>query len=66
MQTFTTLRAAIRDANTVLIQPRFGLSERWLKISKKEALEMIRGYGAGIALELDERYSWIDDELYIG
>lgn len=38
--TVRELRNAIREANDVLIQARFGVSERWLKITKREAMTL--------------------------
>jgi len=32
------VKAAIKKAKVVLVQPRFGLSEEWVEISKKSAL----------------------------
>ena len=37
LKTNTELLAAIRKASFVFVQPRFGCSEVWIKISKQEA-----------------------------
>lgn len=37
LTTVQSLQCALNVAKTVYIQPRFGCSERWIKISKKEA-----------------------------
>ncbi len=39
--TIRATRQAIRSAKTVLMQPKFGLSEEWVKISKQEALKFL-------------------------
>jgi hypothetical protein len=44
IKTIPELRAAIKLARCVWVQPRFGTSERWVKITKVEALEMIHAY----------------------
>jgi hypothetical protein len=35
------LKAAIRKAKLVLIQPRFGCTEQWVEISKKSAAAFV-------------------------
>lgn len=39
------LRAAVRRAKIILIQPRLGTNEIWVKISKKEATLFIKDIG---------------------
>lgn len=47
--TVRELRALIRSnrVHKVLVQPRFGTSETWIKISKAEALEILKGGNDG-------------------
>jgi len=37
IKTVRELKTAIRHAKHILVQPRFGASERWIKITKREA-----------------------------
>lgn len=57
-QTFQELRAAIKRAKHVYIQARFGSSERWLRITKREALFLVAGYTSNDPLLNDETFSW--------
>ena len=41
LTTVQSLQCALNVAKTVYIQPRFGCSERWIKISKKEAQMLV-------------------------
>lgn len=43
IKTVKDLRKSIREAKMVLVQPRFGLSEAYVKISKREAVAMMDG-----------------------
>ena len=44
LETIPQLRKAIRGARLVMVQIRFGCDERWIKISKREALDFIDAY----------------------
>jgi hypothetical protein len=52
------LRAAIKNAKEVLIGVRFGVSEKYLKISKKEAYYLLEN--------IDQDSSPRDFEMYSG
>lgn len=41
--TLKRLRSAIREAKEVYVQPRFGSSERWSRVSKTEVMALIKG-----------------------
>lgn len=41
--TIKRLKQAIRTTRNIYVQPRFGTSERWIRVSKKDALELIDG-----------------------
>ena len=56
--TIPGLRRAIKQAHSVHTQVRFGSSERWVKISKATALELIEG--------LSDHCSPQDAEMYAG
>lgn len=60
------LKACIRRARVILIQPRFGNSETWVKISKREADELVRGFKQGETPEHHEMYSGSFGELRDG
>lgn len=65
------LRAAARHARVFMIQPRFGNSERWIKITKTAALDLIADLGATDTPTSHEMYTSqfgdLDgDTLYLG
>lgn len=71
LKTIGDLRRAIMIANGVYIQVRFGLNERRTKISKAEAIRIIRPYSDELTakdLEMTKLGSWwVDGEsLYLG
>ena len=41
--TIKRLKQVIREATEVNVQPRFGVSEKWIRCSKKDALFLIHG-----------------------
>lgn len=55
--TVLDLKRAIRDAKLILIQVKFGCSEKWVKISKAEAKDMISELDANATPESFEMYS---------
>lgn len=59
INTVAELRKAIKDKRTkdVYVQPRFGLSEIYLRITKTEALIMLAGYDADATAEDCEVYA---------
>lgn len=46
LTTVRSLKCAIRIAKTIMVQVRFGCSERWTKLSKLEALGLVSGIGS--------------------
>jgi hypothetical protein len=66
------VKAAIRKAKVVKIQPRYGLSEAWIEISKKVALEfVVNGIGPDESPEEAEMYGGVfgsldEGVLYLG
>jgi hypothetical protein len=45
IMTVKQLKAAIKAASEIVIQPRFGASEHWVKISKAEAKALAANLG---------------------
>ena len=43
LMTVKELRAAIKAAKIVLAVPRFGVSESWVKLTKADALGLVKG-----------------------
>lgn len=69
--TIKALRSAIRKAKLILVQPRFGCTERWIKISKAEAIEMIFHISVNDTPADQEMYRGVfgsleDDTLFLG
>lgn len=56
IDTIEQLHRAIKTAKCIRIQVRFGFSERWLKITKVQALELIEDMGNSTPREA-EMYS---------
>lgn len=44
MQTIGEVRKLIKDAKAVYVRPRFGIMERWVRVSKAEAFAMFDAY----------------------
>jgi hypothetical protein len=70
LYTTDAVMIAIGQAKTVFVQVRFGTSERWVKISKIEARELIESV-AGLTTEQAEMYggtfgTWSGRHLYLG
>ena len=67
MQTFRELRGAIRRAKSIYIQARFGVSERWLRITKAEARLLIQGAKSNATLPDETGFTWgpNNQDLYI-
>jgi hypothetical protein len=57
--TVTEFRKAVRKAREVLAQVRFGTSERWVRISKADALTLVAGMARDTTPEDAELYSGI-------
>jgi hypothetical protein len=63
-------RKAVKKAKSVFIQPRFGASERWVKVSKVEALDLLQDISG--SPEENEMYAGLfgslsrHGELYLG
>jgi len=51
------LRRAISKAGEVYVQPRFGTAECWVKISKREAKNLVAHFTAGTTPEDAEMYT---------
>lgn len=71
IKTVHGLRHAIRTCREVLIQPRFGTSEAWVKITKIEAQRLTEGMPAmhtpDDAEMSDGHFATFDGEfLYLG
>jgi hypothetical protein len=65
------LRIAINTASEVLAQVRFGCSEKWVRISKADARQLITGWKRSDTPEDHEMYSGTFGEfnsgiLYLG
>lgn len=56
IDTIEQLQRAIKLAKHIRIQVRFGVSERWVKITKAQALELLEDIGNATPREL-EMYS---------
>lgn len=57
IETLKDLKAEIKKCPEIYIAPRFGLSEQWLRITKKEALYLISHYpdnATSKSLEMDK------------
>ena len=67
MQTFLEMRAAIKRAKYIYVQVRFGVSERWLRLSKREARLLIQGCTPDSPLVDDTAFTWgqNNQDLYI-
>ena len=46
--TVTELRKAVKKAKLIFIRVQFGLSERWVSISKREAEYLVNGINADL------------------
>jgi len=44
INTVAEYRKTVKAAKDLFIQPRFGVSESWIKISKKDALWLVDAY----------------------
>jgi hypothetical protein len=69
--TIPQLRRTIKQAKTVYIRPRFGVTEDWITITKKVALELVQNMPDDTTPQHHEMYcdrfgTYIDDELFIG
>ena len=60
------LRAAIKVAKTVLMAPRFGVSESWVKVSKADALGLVKGAAGSATAEDFSMYTGEFGELRDG
>ena len=49
-QTIGDVRKLIRKAKAIYVQPRFGLYEGWIKISKPEALKIFAAHSDYVTL----------------
>ncbi len=67
-QTTEELRKLIKstEVKEVCIQPRFGLCESWIKISKLSALELVQSNGSLSDLDLDSFGTFDNGFLYLG
>lgn len=63
LMTIPETRKAIRKAREVLMQPRFGSSEAWVRISKVEALDLLSNYKDDATPEHCEMYGGRFGEL---
>jgi hypothetical protein len=54
--TIPALRAAIKRARDVLVRPRFGCSEAWVKITKVEAEQLIARLPADATPDTSEMF----------
>ena len=70
--TIRDLRRAIRKARTCYVTPRYGLTERYLRVAKAEALFLVEGFDNSLSPGDLEMYAGCfghtDDEgdLYLG
>lgn len=44
---------AINTASVIYVQPRLGVSERWVRIAKREAEYLLRGFEHDGEIEID-------------
>lgn len=69
LKTIKETRAAIKAARVVYVEPRFGTSETWVRISKADALFILRGMtGTPHANEMyTDRFGSVQDgAVYLG
>ena len=71
LSTVAEYRRAVRDAKRVFTQPRFGVSECYVRTSKADALYLVRGMkGTTTARELElyaESFGTFEgDDLFVG
>jgi hypothetical protein len=69
--TIPSVRRAIKSARAVYVQPRFGCSEHWVKVTKAEALNMLESFPDHFTPEDAEMYAGTfgtlkDKVLYMG
>jgi hypothetical protein len=69
--TVKALRSAIRNCDAVYAQLRFGMSERWVKITKSEAIQLADDLGDETTPECMSMYSGVfgsltSGDLYLG
>jgi hypothetical protein len=69
--TIPSLKCAIKNARRIRVQPKFGTNEKWIRISKVEALELIEGYADDATPTWHEMYggifgTMINGVLYMG
>lgn len=70
--TIPELKKAIRRAKVILVQPRFGVSEKWIKITKNEATYIVSDINDSATPEQHEMYGATfatmtdDDWLHLG
>ena len=69
--TVAEYRCAVRDAKRVFVQPRFGASETYVRVSKVDALYLVRGMkGTTTAQELElyaGSFGTLEgDDLFVG
>lgn len=72
IKTVKETRKAIRECAEVLVQPRFGNSESWVKMRKADAMDLLRGLKSNQTPNDAEMYSDMfaelmdDGVLYLG
>jgi hypothetical protein len=71
ISTIRELRAAIKGAREIRAEIRFGCSERWVRISKTDAVALVRDLGKVATAADAEMYSgtfgsFDGDTLYLG
>ena len=59
IDTVEEYRRAVRRARRVYCRPQFGVTERWVRISKCDALSLVRGYGGALTGEDLEVYGGV-------
>ena len=63
IETVKELRAAVKQAKEILVGVRFGVSEKYVKISKKEAMYLIGDISADVSPRDFEMYGGVFAEI---
>lgn len=70
IETLADLRKALKSCKAVFVQPRWGMNEKWLKVTKVEAKYLIEGMTDDEAADINDHSSLATiergDQLYIG
>lgn len=63
LHTIAQVKKAIKKADQICIQPRFGVSEKWIRITKEQARILIEGFDDDATPQQSEMFTGRFGEL---